>query len=149
MLPLAGAEPLLRQAVRRLEGLVPADRVLVITGASLAARTAELVPEVPAQNVLVEPQARSTGPALTWATAVAAGRNPGASVLSPHADWYVGDQATFRGTERAALAAPEGPDQLGIVAHAPFRAHCRQRQHPTRDPPAARTRPPRRCARAR
>ena len=45
MLPLAGTEPLLRQAVRRLDGLVATDHVLVVTGASLAARTAELLPE--------------------------------------------------------------------------------------------------------
>ena len=121
MLPLAGPDPLLRQAVRRLEGLVPMDHVLIITGASLATRTAELVPEVPASNVLVEPRARSTGPALTWATAVAAGRDPRASILSLHADWYVGDDAAFRSTAAAALDAAERHDTLVTVGIVPSR----------------------------
>ncbi len=121
MLPLAGSEPLLRQAVRRLDGLVPMDRVLIITGASLAARTAELVPEVPARNLLVEPRACSTGPALTWATVVAAGRDPQASVLSLHADWYVGDDAAFRAAAGAALDVAERHDRLVTVGVVPSR----------------------------
>jgi mannose-1-phosphate guanylyltransferase len=121
MLPLTGEEPLLCQAVRRLVGLVPTDHVLVITGASLAARTAALLPELPAENVLVEPRACSTGPALTWATAVAAGRDPGASVLSLHADWYVGDDAAFRAAASAALEAAERYDALVTVGIVPSR----------------------------
>jgi mannose-1-phosphate guanylyltransferase len=121
MLPLAGAEPLLRQAVRRLAGLVPSDNVLIVTGASLAARTAALLPEVPAGNVLVEPVARSTGPALTWATTVAAQRDPAASVLSLHADWYVGDDTAFRAAAGAALDVAERHDTLVTVGVVPSR----------------------------
>jgi mannose-1-phosphate guanylyltransferase len=121
MLPLAGAEPLLRQAVLRLAGLVPMDHVLIITGASLATRTAALLPELPAENVLVEPKACSTGPALTWATAVAAARDPQASILSQHADWYVGDDAAFRATGDAALTVAEQHDTLVTVGIAPTR----------------------------
>ena len=121
MLPLAGSEPLLRQAVRRLEGLIPADHVLIITGAPLAARTAALVPEIPAENLLVEPRARSTAPALTWATAVSARRDPAASVLSLHADWYVGDDAAFRAAAGQALDIAERQDTLVTVGIVPSR----------------------------
>src|SRR3990172_1339708 len=73
MLPLAGHDPLLVQTVKRLTGLIAPERVLIITGARLAERTRQLVPDVPSENVLIEPRAASTGPALAWATAVALG----------------------------------------------------------------------------
>src|SRR3989304_6003336 len=71
MLPLAGREALLVQTVKRLHGLIAPERVLIITGARLAERTRRLLPDLPPDNVLIEPRATSTGPALAWATAVA------------------------------------------------------------------------------
>ncbi len=121
MLPLAGAEPLLVQTVRRLQGLIAPERLLIITGERLADRTRQLLPELPAQNILAEPRAASTGPALTWATAVAAREDPGASVLSLHADWYVGDDDAFRASAGEALDVAERHDVLVTVGVVPTR----------------------------
>ena len=122
MLPLAGNDPLLVQTVKRLTGLITPERVLIITGARLADRTRQLLPEVPANNVLIEPRAASTGPALAWATAVAAGRDPSASLLAMHADWFVGDDAAFRATGTEALDVAERHDVLVTVGVVPTRA---------------------------
>lgn len=121
MLPLAGREPLLVQTVKRLHGLIAPERVLIITGERLAERTRQLLPEIPPDNVLGEPRAASTGPALTWATAVAAGRDPKASVLAMHADWYVGDDAAFRASGGEALDVAERHDVLVTVGVVPTR----------------------------
>lgn len=122
MLPLAGSEPLLVQTVKRLHGLIPPERVLIITGERLAARTRPLLPDVPRENVLIEPRAASTGPALAWATAVAAGHDPSATVLAMHADWYVGDEEAFRATGAEALDVAERHDVLVTVGVVPTRA---------------------------
>jgi mannose-1-phosphate guanylyltransferase len=121
MLPLVGSEPLLVQTVRRLQGLIAPEQVLIITGERLARRTRELLPEVPRDNLLIEPRAASTGPALAWATAVAAERDDQASVLAMHADWYVGDDAAFRATAADALATAERHDVLVTVGVVPTR----------------------------
>ncbi|MGH7537861.1 MAG: sugar phosphate nucleotidyltransferase, partial [Gemmatimonadales bacterium] len=42
LLPLAGDRPLLAQAVRRLDGLVSPDRVLILTGPFLIERVTAL-----------------------------------------------------------------------------------------------------------
>src|SRR3954468_23947207 len=76
LLALAGDRSLLGQTVARLHGLIPAERVLVITGAALEQATRAALPEVPAANILCEPRAASTGPALAWATHVARSRDP-------------------------------------------------------------------------
>lgn len=120
-LPLATGRALLEQAVLRLDGLIPAERILVITGAAFAEETRRLLPWLPPENVLAEPRAASTGPALAWATAVAAQRDSDASVLSLHADWFVGDDAAFRRTAGTALAAAQRHDVLVTVGIVPTR----------------------------
>ena len=121
LLPLAGREPLLVQTIRRLRGLISPERILIITGERLAKRTRSLLPDLPPDNVLAEPRAASTGPALTWATAVAARQDDGASVLSLHADWYVGDDDAFRASAGEAFQVAERHDLLVTVGVTPTR----------------------------
>src|SRR5207245_3772667 len=76
LLPLAGDRPLLSQAVARLDGLVPPDRILILTGPALVDRVAALLPQVPRAQILAEPRAASTAPALVWAAHWIAARDP-------------------------------------------------------------------------
>jgi len=120
-LPLAGTEPLLADAVARLEGLVPPARTLVLTGRHLLEATRSLLPHIPPGNVLAEPRAASTGPALTWATVHAATGDADASVLSLHADWVIEDPEGFRRTATVALETAEHHDVLVTVGIVPTR----------------------------
>lgn len=121
MLSLSGDEPLLVQTANRLAGLVPPERILIITGKTLQSETRRLLPQIPPQNVLAEPRAASTAPALVWATAVAHQQDNEATVLSLHADWYVGDDALFRKTASLALDVAERHDVLVTVGVMPTR----------------------------
>ncbi len=121
MLHLSGERSLLASTVARLDGLIPAERVLIITGEALVADTRRLLPELPVENVLAEPRAASTAPALTWATKIAATRDPEARVLSVHADWHVGDDSLFRDTAAEALEVAERFDMLVTVGIVPTR----------------------------
>lgn len=120
-LSLSGSRPLLVEAVARLDGVIAPERVLVVTGAAYVGQTRALLPDLPEGNVLGEPQAASTGPALTWATAVARARDPEATVLSLHADWFVGDDAAFGSTAARALDIAERHDVLVTVGIVPTR----------------------------
>src|SRR5579864_3909646 len=90
LLPLAGPRSSAEEAVDRLAGFIPPERILVVSGAALAQALQRHV-TLPAENFLVEPRAASTGPALVWATLEAARRDPDAAVISMHADWIVRD----------------------------------------------------------
>jgi mannose-1-phosphate guanylyltransferase len=107
LLPLAGARALVVESVARLLGVVPAERVLLVTSRALQQTIQAALPDVPRANVLAEPFAASTAPALAWATARAHASDASATVLSVHADWAVGDPAAFRSAAAAALDLAE------------------------------------------
>lgn len=109
LLPLVDDAPLLVNTVRRLAPVVPSERTLVITSASLAEAVRSLLPTLPAENVVAEPRPAGTGPALTWAALEIQRRDGDAAVmLCVHADWAIGDESAFRSTlERAARVAED------------------------------------------
>jgi mannose-1-phosphate guanylyltransferase len=120
LLPLAGSTSTAEEAVDRLTGLIPRERVLVVTGSALAPHLQEKL-QLTSSNILVEPRAASTAPALIWATTEAQRRDPEAEVLSLHADWAVGDAAAFRRTADAALTAARQYRRLVTVGVVPSR----------------------------
>jgi mannose-1-phosphate guanylyltransferase len=120
LLPLAGSTSTAEESIDRLTGLIPRERVLVVTGAALATQIQERL-KLPRSNILVEPRAASTAPALIWATCEAQRRDPQADVLSLHADWAVGDAAAFRRTADTALTIARQHDCLVTVGVVPSR----------------------------
>jgi mannose-1-phosphate guanylyltransferase len=120
-LPLTSDRPLLAQTVARLHGLVPPERMLILTGPSLVDRVAATVPEIPHANIFAEPRAASTAPALAWAAHWIAKHDPGGEMLSLHADWAVGDDAAFRAAAAQALAVAVEQDVLVTVGIKPTR----------------------------
>ncbi|MBA3521782.1 MAG: mannose-1-phosphate guanylyltransferase [Gemmatimonadales bacterium] len=120
LLPLSGSGSSAEESVERLTGLIPRDRTLVVAGAGLAPRLQERL-KLPAANILIEPRAASTAPALIWATWEAQRRDADAEVLSLHADWAVGDAAAFRRTADMALATARRHDRLVTVGMVPSR----------------------------
>lgn len=121
MLTLAGDVPLLVQAVERLAGIIPPERTLVITSRQLVDETRRILPGVPPERILAEPRAASTAPALVWATDIARREDPEASILSLHADWWVGDAERFRATAASALDVAGRHDMLVTVGIVPTR----------------------------
>jgi mannose-1-phosphate guanylyltransferase len=111
LLPLAGSsgEPLIASTVRRLDPLVPAERVWIATGARLVEATRRALPQVPSSQFLVEPVARNTAAPIGWAAATIARRDPDALIAVLPADHFVKDEPAFRDVlERALSVAAEG-----------------------------------------
>jgi mannose-1-phosphate guanylyltransferase len=120
LLPLVGTTSTAEETIDRLTGLIPRERVLVVTGKVLAEPLQERL-GLPSSNFLIEPRAASTAPALIWATTEAQQRDPDAEVLSLHADWAVGDAAAFRRTAEAALVTARRYQRLVTVGVVPSR----------------------------
>lgn len=120
LLPLVGSQTMLEDTVARLDGLVPRDRVLILTSAQLAPAIRATLPWLAADQVLEEPRAAGTAAALAWA-AVEVRRRGGAdaAMLSVHADAAIGDDAEFRRVLAAAASAAVTHDALVTVGIIP------------------------------
>lgn len=109
VLDLFGQGPMLRVTADRLAERVPPERQLVVTSEALADAVRELLPELPAGNVLAEPLGRNTAAAIGWAATEIRRRDPDALVAVLAADHHVVDVAGFLAcAARALTAAAEG-----------------------------------------
>ncbi|MFO8015000.1 MAG: sugar phosphate nucleotidyltransferase [Phycisphaerae bacterium] len=59
-----GGEPLVVQTLERLEGLLPPENVLVLINHKHQEAARRLLPDLPAENLIVEPRIRDTGPCI-------------------------------------------------------------------------------------
>ncbi len=91
LLALVGERPLIAETVARLAPTVPANRVLVLTSADIADALRAAIPEVPDENMLVEPRPMGTAAALAWGAHEIARRVGRDTVfVALHADLAVG-----------------------------------------------------------
>ena len=123
LLPLVTSEPLLAESVARVRPIAPAERVLILTNESLVPAISELLPDIPADNLIAEPRAGGTAAALTWAAQEIARRDgPDAVMISVHADWSVADAKGFRAALTRAAEVAETHHALATVGVVPTRA---------------------------
>lgn len=120
LLPLAGPDPIVVDALRRAESLAPRNRLKVLAPASLAGpigAAADLGPDA----FLVEPEPRGTAPALVRAAWEIARADPEAVMVSLHADHLVRPASAFRETVLAAAEVARRERILVTVAALPDR----------------------------
>jgi mannose-1-phosphate guanylyltransferase len=114
LLPLVEGKSLLRVAVERVLGLVPPERILICTGAAYASQVAEDLTEIPAGNILGEPEGRDSLNAVAWPTAVIARRDAGAVIAQVTADQVIEPVAVFADALAEAFEVAEA-DPLALV----------------------------------
>ena len=119
-------ENLMRECLHRALALTPAERVIIITTAELEALCREQLPEVPAANVIAEPQGRDTAAAVGLAAVHVRARDPGGVMVVLPADHLIRPVDRFAGvlgaaaqiaTERRCIVT------TGIVPRSPATAY--------------------------
>ncbi len=109
LLNLLGERSMLQDTVARLAPLIVPDRLFVAVNAAHAPEVARQLPEVPAAQIVVEPVARETGPALGLAAVHVAHRDPDAILASFQADHVILQPDILRAAVAlAARAAADG-----------------------------------------
>lgn len=104
LLDLFGNGTMLRQAVARLEGLVPAENIFILTNALQEAEVRRQVPELPAENIVAEPARRDTAPAVSLGIGLIAARDPQANMIVIPSDSLILDDSAFRSLAEDALS---------------------------------------------
>ena len=117
-LSLFGSRSLLQQTCDRLDGLVPSERVWVITNQQLVEVTQHQLPQLPADQIIGEPAARDTAPCIGLAAALLVRRDPNAHMAVLAADHLIQPVAAFQQAMQAASdflqSEPQGLITLGI-----------------------------------
>lgn len=122
LLALVNERPLIADTVARLQPLIPADRVLVVTSADIFDALHSAIPEVPVGNMLVEPRPLGTAAALAWAaTEIEKRAGPKAVFCALHADLAVGFPDRFRDTLREAAGIASQDEHLVAIGATPTR----------------------------
>ncbi len=119
LLPIVGDAPLLTQTVTRLEGLVPAENILIITNQEQQAAVEEVCPMLPKENIIGEPVGRDTAAAVGLAMVLVAQRDPQATFAMLPADHVIHDAEGFQGILGTAFAAAEKEPVLVTIGIKP------------------------------
>ena len=105
LLRLAGQGSLLQQTVWRVTPLVPIERIVILTGPEHAPLIAEQLPDLPQENIWIEPSPRGTAPCLGLAAMKLQRMNasPRTVMISLHADHCIVQEELFRQALMAAV----------------------------------------------
>lgn len=104
LLRLLSDRTLLETTVRRVENLVPWERVFVLTNATQVEAIRKELPFLPPENVVAEPEKRDTAPACALAVGFARARDKDAICALLPADAVIHNTAVF---QRQVIAAAE------------------------------------------
>jgi len=126
LLPLAGSKTLLEDTVDRLDGLVPPDRVMVVTAGRLLDAVRRQLPQVPEAGLVGEPCKRDTAPCIGLAALLVARHDPEAIMAVMPSDHVIRPAEGFRAAIRQAAAlVEESPGRLVTFGIKPtYPAEC-------------------------
>ena len=116
---------LLEETVARLAGLIPRERILILTNVEQEVATRELLGDFPKENIVAEPEKRDTAAAVALGTGWVAARDHSATMVVLPADHVIKNVGAFHDTvSLAALAAEEKGAlvTIGIKPTRPFLA---------------------------
>ena len=104
LLSLVSRKSLLAEAVDRLQGLIPPERVFVITTRDLVAASREAAPRLPPGHIVGEPVGRDTAAAVAVGAGLVQARRRDGVFCVLTADHVIGDVPVFQRTLAAGLA---------------------------------------------
>lgn len=117
-----GGPPLLRTTYDRFAAVVPKENILVVTLERYKEGAEAILPELPKENLLLEPYSRQTAPCMTYAVYTILKRNPDAVIVATPSDHVISEQEKFREVVLAAMDHAAREDVLmtiGIVPESP------------------------------
>jgi mannose-1-phosphate guanylyltransferase len=113
LLPLAGTKTLLEDTIARLDGLVPPERMMVVTAERLLPAVRAQLPHLPEAALVGEPCKRDTAPCIGLAALLVSRHDRDATMAVMPSDHVIAPAETFRAAIRQAAAlVDEAPGRL-------------------------------------
>lgn len=119
LLKLVSKRSLLEDTVQRLEGMVPPERILILTNVEQEAAVRALLPGFPPGNIVAEPAKRDTAAAVALGAGWVAARDHLATMVVLPADHVIKDTAAFQSTLATAADAAQETGALVTIGIKP------------------------------
>lgn len=111
----------LRQTYERFCELVPRENIMVVTLTRYLDSVREHIPELPEENILLEPYSRGTAPCIAYAMYSILQRDPDAVMLASPSDHFITNVPLYIDTISSAIGYASTHDALITVGVVPDR----------------------------
>lgn len=118
-LKLWGHKSLLQQAKERITKIVPEENVYVVTNQNYLKKVVEQLPELAADNIIVEPVRRETATCIGLATLKLAQLDPEGVIVVLTSDHFIGDEEEFFKALYCAIEVARENDYLVALGISP------------------------------
>jgi mannose-1-phosphate guanylyltransferase len=122
LLALDGKHTMIQQTVARLLPLAPVKQFWVITNEDLRPAILKQLPKLPKAQVLAEPAARNTAPAIGLAAYLLRRNNPDAVIGMFPSDHVIADEKLFRATLERGIQIAASGENIVVIGIQPTRA---------------------------
>lgn len=95
-LNLIGNETMIQMTVNRIKPIIPIERIFICTGSMYVDLVKEQLPEIPKQNIIVEPEGRNTTPCIALSAFVIDRYYKNANMLVLPSDHLINNEDKFR-----------------------------------------------------
>lgn len=113
VLTIVSEKPLIAECAERFQGSLPPERILVVTTADQAGAIRGLLPQIPEDNIIVEPVGRDTAACIGFAACVVRHRDPEAVMAVLPSDHVISPEPRF--VESLAAAEKTVLERGGLV----------------------------------
>ncbi|MEM7262314.1 MAG: mannose-1-phosphate guanylyltransferase [Planctomycetota bacterium] len=111
-LSITGERTLIEETVERVRDISAPDRLWILTRDDLVDTAGRLLPDIPKNRIVAEPELRDTASALTFAASLVEQVDPDATLLVLPADHLIPDAQAFCDCVRGAVESLEERDGL-------------------------------------
>ena len=118
---ITGTGNMLFLTYKRVARLVSPEHIFVVTGTDYRDATLKSLPELPTDNIIIEPEGRNTAPCIGLAAVVLEKRYPGSMMVIVPADHYILDEEKFIDDLREATSLALGTSGLVTIGIRPSR----------------------------
>jgi mannose-1-phosphate guanylyltransferase len=119
LLDIVCERTIIQETIDRVAPLIPAENILIVTGASHADELMKQVPQIPEKNIIIEPVGRNTAPCIGLAALYIKRKSPDDVMAVLPADHLIADAERFRHVLSAAAEMARRGDYLLTIGITP------------------------------
>ncbi|MBU0517535.1 NTP transferase domain-containing protein [bacterium] len=112
VLNIFGTNTLLQETVYRISDTIPFENILVVTTPELLDHVSQQLPDVLAENIIVEPVGRNTAPCIGLAAKILSQRDPDSAMVVLPADHLISEKDRFNACIKQAFETAKSEDAL-------------------------------------